>query len=192
MKSLNDFLELMDHEFGEIGIELGVYGLKVDGDNNGLKQHCNLNKLKSVDYIYKENNKFPLIEFSDIYRQQNAILAEIDQLKSCDLSRSLRTDLVKERHKKILSELVQKFKDTLTIISKLHNHISDIPENLQNQSQEYRIVYAPFHPEIAEDKKQDLVRFLDRLKDNITTAIPNEMCERVRVIHIANFLTCNS
>ena len=37
MRSLNDFLELMNHEFGEIGIELTVYGIKIDGIEDGLK-----------------------------------------------------------------------------------------------------------------------------------------------------------
>ncbi len=187
MRSLNDFLELMNHEFGEIGIELTVYGIKIDGIEDGLKQHCRLNNLKSVDYIYPKNSKFPLVEFSDICRQQHNILGDIDDIKKCNLQQKLRTDLIKGKHKIVCQELAGKLKDTLTIINKLHNHVSDIPENLQNKSHPYYIVYAPFHIEIDGNRKQDLSRFLDDLASKITSAIPDEMFEIVKIISIETF-----
>jgi hypothetical protein len=185
MRSLNDFRERINHEFDDIAITLTIFGLKIDGD--GLKKHCKLNALKSVDYIYPKNNKFPLVEFSDLARQKNQILQHITEIKSSQgLSSSLKRELILKKHKEVHTELVQKYKDTLTIISNLTKYISDVPENLQNKNK-YYIVVAPFHAEIEDSRKPEIARFLDALKDKITLAIPDEIFVGVEVIRIEDF-----
>jgi len=184
--SINDFYEPMDHEFGNIGIELKIFGFKVDGD--GIKKHCHLNQLKSVDYIYPENDDFPLVEFSDIYRQHNALLNDIQKIKcSSGLDSKLKTEFIKGKHNEINRELVQKYKDSLTIINQLKDCLSDIPENLPHRPQHYYVIVAPFHSEIEQARKHEIVRFLDDLKSKITQAIPDKIFIGVTVIPVHNF-----
>lgn len=154
MMSLDKFIETMDHEFGEIGITLSAYGYKVDSDANGLKKQCRLNQLKSVDYIYPKNSKFPLIEFSDIARQYENIKNDSDKIANCDLDCKTKKRIIKDRNKIIHSELVQKFKDTITLINNLHIYVTDIPDDLQNNSLPYYVVVAPFNAKIETEKKR--------------------------------------
>jgi hypothetical protein len=186
MQSLNDFIELMDHEFEDVKIKLTKEGIKLDGNTNSLKNHCKLNAYKSVDYIYFKDNTYPLIEFSDIGRQQNKILEEIDKIKKSDLDTNLRSKIIREFHKKVHKELVEKYKDTLSIISRIDTHVSEIPTNLKKQSYIYNIVVPPLHNEIC-DKKLEVARFLDDLESKITLAIPDEIYEKVQIILIDIF-----
>lgn len=188
MCSFNDFLEPMDHEFTSIELQLNKVGFKVDGNNKGIKFHCGLNQLKSVDYIYQKKDNFPLVEFSDIGRHQNNIILKIKELEQSNLDRKTRTSLVKEQHRKIHNELVQKYKDTLIIINLLHDHFSDVPDNLKITRFHYYIVVPPLHKEI-EEYKIDVVRFLDDLESKITLAMPEQIYERVQVVLIGIFAT---
>lgn len=193
MRSLNDFFELMKHEFPDIDITLNVSGFKVDGKGNGLKIHCGLNNLKSVDYIHKKNNNyFQLIEFKDIYRKQNTKMIHVenlntpsfDEFNNNEHSKKIRNiDLDND----IKNELVQKYIDTLTMINQMHNYLTDIPEGLQNNPHRYYIVVAPFHSEIPGERRSILSRLLAQMKSRIKLEIPDELFLDVELIQIEAF-----
>lgn len=187
MKSFNDFSEKIDHEFNHVpSICFDVFGVRVDED--GLKKYCKLNQLKSVDYIYPKNKEFSLLEFSDLARQHFKILKKIDEIKkSNDLQKATKRELVINAHKEINKELVDKYKDTRTIVSQLEHHVSDVPSELRGRSK-YYIVYAPFHHEIEESKKIEISRFLDDIKGKISLAIPDSIFYGVSVMLIDEFV----
>ncbi|ASF47917.1 hypothetical protein [Methylovulum psychrotolerans] len=186
MRPLQDFLEAMDHEFADLPLRLEVLALKVDGE--GIKKHCQLHALKSVDYIYPRGDGFPLVEFSDIARQQHRILNDIAGIKASNLAKALRTDLIKARHKAVNQELVAKYKDTLTIISRLNQHCADVPEDLLNGLHHYYVVVAPLHEEIAAPGRRiEIIRFLDNLESKIINSMPEQLFAGVSVVLIHAF-----
>lgn len=188
MRSFNDFSERMEHEFRDLELSLIVFGFKVDGE--GLKKYCKLNELKSVDYIYKENNKFYLIEFSDLATQRNDNLKNIDYIKSSlKENKALLKKQKETEYNEINRELVQKYKDTLIIASTLKNYLSDFPSDLRLNK--YCVIYAPFHKEVEENRKVEITRFLDMLQSKITQAIPDEIFCGVKVIPIEKFASPN-
>jgi len=194
MYQWNGFKEKMDHELDRkpnstVHLSLLREGYKLDG--NGIKKQLGFNSLKSVDYI-AENNALALVEFSDLYSQQNVLLSLSKTLyKSQAISNKDTKQINKKLWQTIQKELTDKYKDTLLIIEQMqkNNFCSKLEEHYKNDEtvKKYWIIVSPFHPDIKEENKPELARFLDNLKDNIATSLPNKWNIKVQIIFIENF-----
>ncbi len=181
-----DFLEEMQHEFPEHnGIEVNRAGFKVDGQ--GIKYHCKLNTLKSVDY-FEVNDKhgFVLVEFSDLLRQNEQIEKTIKDIKESNITPCQRTKLIREQYKKINQELVSKYKDSITLNKLMHSSVENIPPEL-NSVGKYVVVVTPQDKSLPNSTQMDIHRFLDTLKDKIRNSIPKELYTSVVVLHLDTF-----
>lgn len=185
-RSIDDFLEQMDHEFPKVDIQLDRQGYKVDG-NDGIKKHCDLNTLKSVDYFCQQPIEFLLVEFSDLARQQAVIIEQVKALKSSDLAANLKKRLIVDHHKQIHKELVSKYKDSIHIQSQINKHISHIPEVLLGENRRYMIVVAPIEQTLPEDKKIEMIRFFDDLQNKVSQSIPDAIHSAVKVLPVSVF-----
>lgn len=186
MPSISDYLEKMDHEFSDLNLVLNKEGYRVD--NGGIKDHCNLQSLKSVDYFYIISGKTLLVEFSDIELQHDKITSDIRKIRSSDLDKQLKTVLVKERHKEISKEICGKYKDTLIIKNQLSDHFPDVPDCMRPLSKEELVIVVN---NIKSQNKLEIARFYDSLRSKIITAIPKEMLGKVSFITI-DFFHSNS
>lgn len=190
-RNIADFLELMNHEFPAIPLTLNQMGYKVDG-NDGIKKHCKLNDLKSVDYFCEQsaqsqNTRCLLIEFSDLSRQQSSILDKIVNIAKSDLPKSQKTQIKKDYYKTIQKELVTKYKDSIHILNNMSDYIDDIPPALAGHHHTFIIVVAPIDKAMPANKRVDIVRFLDELKDKVAQSIPDALYHRVRVSSLKAF-----
>lgn len=183
-KDIADFLEVMDHEFPEVSTQVDKLGYKVDG-NQGIKVHCNLRNLKSVDYLFEHPKGFYIIEFSDLIRQHKQIEVEKETLKAANVDRALKKKLLKERGKIIHSELISKFKDTVQILNLIENHLSNIPESFHTNNRHYLIIVPPLN----ERDGIEYSRVLEQIKDTVKQCIPAEIYGTVNLIPLNRFLS---
>ena len=194
MQQWNDFKEKMEHEFDRktspyIHISLLKEGYKLDGQK-GIKTNIGFNQYKSVDYI-ADTSLLALVEFSDLLSQQNSIMNQIQRLKDSDFSNKDSREVSKSLRTKIQKELVDKYKDSLLIIEQMQksSYCSQLAEQYQKNEtlKEYWVVIAPFHPSIEKENRVELAKFLDQLKNNITTALPKVLNITVRIVFVHDF-----
>ena len=169
MCTIENFRELLDHEFPDFShLNVNRYGYKVDG-NNGIKSAIELNELKSVDYFLFEAG-IEFLEFSDLFKQRELGLEKEARINESNLNKLEKKELKKSIQRVINKELIDKFKDTVHIKGKTDKEISDVP--IQGiQVSKYIIVVAPIN---VEQNKADFVRFLDDLKSNIISGLPSQ------------------
>ncbi|ELK2279567.1 hypothetical protein RUZ38_004363 [Vibrio vulnificus] len=185
---ISEFFEVMDHEFPEIETSLELQGYKVDG-NNGIKKHCKFNDLKSVDYLSVHDTKgFLLVEFSDLWKQNITIQEQALRIKQSNLPKSDKQALRRELFKAINKELCTKFKDSLTILQAMQVDVKNIPTEFYNERPKYIIVVAPINEQDTLEKKQEILRFLDILKDKVAQSIPAPLFNRVSIIPLQSFV----
>jgi len=186
MHCISNFLESMAHEMPDFSdVTISKTGYKVDG--NGIKYFCKYNNLKSIDYYSVDSKRgFLYVEFSDLIKQDAQIQTKIQSVTDSDLSKGMKKELRKGYYKTINQELVQKFKDSNTILSRLSSKLKNIPDEFNNLST-YVIVVAPV--ELNDPKRIDKVKFLDTLKDKLTNALPSGMHSGVKVITLTQFIS---
>ncbi|WP_336291983.1 hypothetical protein [Aeromonas dhakensis] len=183
------FLEIMDHEFPRYNQTLPFSGYKVDGQS-GIKVHCNLNGLKSVDYFYekKTQGKVCFIEFSDLERHRdsvNARLAEVGGAKP--LTRATKKKILNTIGCEIHQELKTKYTDSLSILSRVERHIENIPEAFDCTDEEivFHIVVPPLTEITEKDRLIDIIKFYDTLKDKVKAVIPSQMISDVIIYPVS-------
>ena len=147
-------------------------------------------KPKSIDYI-ASNESLALVEFTDLYSQQNDIIKQTGELYESNFSNRQTRKINKKNWGTIQKELTDKYKDTCLIIEEMQKTALCVDLKAQYQDnlapRKYWVIVAPFHPDIEEGNKEDLMRFLEKLKDNITTSLPKAWNVRVKIISINNF-----
>jgi hypothetical protein len=188
MYCVSDFLESMDHEFPDHSqILVPRYGYKVDGD--GIKKRCELNTLKSVDY-YEVHTKhgFLYVEFSDLLKQDAQLQERAERLKASNLTKSDKARFRKECFKEINKELVHKFKDSVMIRFLMKEKVRNIPTHFDNTGI-YIIVVAPLDETLDSEKKVEIAKFLDTLKDKVAQSIPKELYSSVKILTLEQFCT---
>ncbi len=188
MEAWNAYREKMNHELDDtpVRISLLVKGYKLDGEN-GIKKAIGVDKLRSVDYI-AENDSLTLVEFTDLYRQQDEILDLIRDLRNThDLSKKNTRKVNKILRQSVLKELREKYLQTLLIIDEMQkiHFCNQLAERSNNQK--YWIIVSPFHPAIAQENKSEMARFLDMLQNTLTTAFPKKWNIKVQIIVIEKF-----
>ncbi|MDN4624699.1 hypothetical protein [Pantoea agglomerans] len=187
MGDFMDFYELMDHEFKEVEVTPNKSGYVVD--RQGIKLCCKFNTFKSVDYLYESNDKLHLIEFSDLAKHHIAVLQKIERFKECNLDKSLIRDNVKRLHREICNEIKTKYIHSLSILKSLPKHVENVPVWAQVDCGRLVIVVAPPPSDMDESGKQDVFRVLEKLKDDLTSSIPDEIFRGVKVQQVENFFS---
>lgn len=183
---ISTFSELMDHEFPNSEIVISLDGYKVDG-NSGLKRHCNCNSLKSVDYFRDCSQRgFLMIEFSDLVKQDAQIAEKIQQINGCNLNRTLKRELKKQYYKEIHQELVNKCKDSHSIVNVANDVLDNIPESFSNIPK-YIVVVAPLS-DLDESRQTDVMRLIDTIKTKLSQALPQHLYTTVHVLPLERFI----
>ncbi|ENP0863055.1 hypothetical protein ACM6VE_001043 [Vibrio parahaemolyticus] len=185
---ISTFLEDIDHEFGDIGIRVERQGYKVDG-KAGIKPHCKLDTLKCVDYFYTNNEQFSFYEFSDLI-DQRLKLEKLCAALTCDDDSIPARELVKLRKKllgDIRTELITKFKDSITIRNELDKKLVNIPDSFSS-APDYFIVVPPIDKASLGSKFSDMVRFLDSLPGEMRSAMVRSHFRRVKVLPLNAFV----
>lgn len=182
-----EFEEPMKHEFPRIKETITACGFKVDG-KDGIKLHCQLNKLKSVDYFYLKDSKYVLVEFSDLARQKANLIEDFKQIKEAELSYRLKRTLQEEIFKKIQTELASKYKDSIYIIDNMESQINNIPPLLLNKKNGFLIIVAPIDKNLTKGKQGDISRFLEALKDKVSNSLPDNMYSSVKLLPVSKLL----
>ncbi|WP_394167508.1 hypothetical protein [Photobacterium piscicola] len=187
MNCISNFLEVMDHEFpNNMETTVPYTGYKVDG--NGIKKHCLLNTLKSVDYYsLHPKHGFLYVEFSDLIRQDEEIKNKAERISNSNLSSHDKRNLKKECFKIINKELVLKYKDSFLIKQIMVNKLNNIPAFFEGESM-YVIVVAPIEKDLSQDKKIEIIKFIDTLKDKISASLPKDLFTQVKVITLDRFI----
>ena len=187
MWSINEFCEPLDHEFSGIGPIKKLTGVRLDEDW-GVKQYCELQALKSADFLVLLKSKHAFLEFSDIGRQIDQTLEDIKAIKKSNVSSALTRSLSKNLRTKINQEARGKYIDTCAIFSSISNlenqKLHDMPP--VSLGCKFIIVYAPFSQKL-QNSPADLARVIDQMQNNLTTSIPDEMFHGVEVITLEVF-----
>lgn len=182
--NFDSYYEKMIHEIDGCSIDLCLNGFRVD--NNGIKRACNCSSLKSVDYLFEKENHYLMLEFSDLVRQHHASLELINSLKECNLAQQKKKTLIKEAHKKIVQELRDKFISTSLIIDQINVFFSSVPEKIETAKKNIIIVIAPTLNNPYMDSA-DIVRLLDCWKNDLITAIPDNLLPKLNFLDIHQF-----
>jgi hypothetical protein len=185
MKSMNDFHVAIDHEFAGIDQISSLRGYQIDRDD-GIKCHCNLHQLKSVDYYYGYQGKHYKLEFTDLLSQLKQKEAICEELKAAMGSCKARTNILKMVMNSIHQEIVTKFKDTLHISRALHKNLTDVPQEIHECKMKLIVVTKPMNQEHL-STQQELVKFFEYVKDSLRNSIPHEMFHGVEVIPLDLF-----
>uniref|UniRef100_UPI001643E889 hypothetical protein n=2 Tax=Yersinia TaxID=629 RepID=UPI001643E889 len=67
-------------------------------------------------------------------------------------------------------------------------NISNIPAWAVVEKGNYIVIVAPTNDNVEASVKSDIVRILDKLKNDLTTSIPDELFVGVKVVKIDSFL----
>ncbi|MCK0911587.1 hypothetical protein [Acinetobacter pittii] len=182
---ISTFEEVMNHEFPHhTSISVPKQGYKVDG--KGIKDHCKLNKLKSVDYYHFDSKRgFFFIEFSDLLRQDIDIKTAIERITNSNLIPRDKKTLRKYYYKLMNKELVSKYNDSFIIKTMMVNYINNIPSFFE-QNSSYCIVVTPIdHLETHE--QIEIAKFLTTLEAKIMNSLPTGLFTDVKVIPLNRF-----
>lgn len=184
---ISNFLEEIDHEIPDYSnLKVNRNAYRVDG-NEGIKVHCQLNAMKSVDY-YEDHQKkgFLIVEFSDLIKQDNEIALKIQELKDSNLDKRLKIEIRKRYYNDINRELVQKFKDSLQIKNLMYTHITNIPQSFSGLA-DFVVVIAPFD----QHNRIDVIRFMDQLKTKLYTGLSKSLVKKIHVVPLNDFISAS-
>lgn len=185
MRSINDFYVVIDHEFKGIAPFGSLHGYQIDRDD-GIKCHCNLNQLKSVDYYYRYEGSHYKLEFTDLLSQLEQNKAKCQELKATMASCKVRTEFLKMMMNSIHQEIVAKYKDTLHITRALPSHLADVPQTIYECKMKLIVVTKPMNQQHV-SVQQELVKFFEYVKDSLRNSIPQEMFYGVEVMPLDVF-----
>lgn len=205
MTSINEFCEVLDHEFRAVEPLTDIEGIKIDGEE-GLKVHCKAGKLRSVDYLITLKGEPHFIEFSDITGQINDLLNEKSLLnqalreKDANEDKSARTHkrkllkkLSKDRDQKVRYETGTKYKDTYLLFLIAPNYLSDVPALAEGCP--LLVIYSDLeshcdkqHPtKNFSNNEHEIMRFMDYLEDSVVDMIPDAMFKGVKFLSLSEF-----
>ncbi|EKM4696737.1 hypothetical protein PX046_17820 [Enterobacter hormaechei] len=187
VSKFEDFAENMMHEFRFIDTAIDKVGYKVDGE--GIKTHCKCRTLKSVDYFYEHDADLSLVEFSDLPAQHDQIKRRIECLMQSDMDKKEKIRFVKDVSSTIHQEMRKKYIDSLHIISGMEGNIHDVPDWVKKTKGKYFIVVPPMLNDAPEDKRAEISRMLDMLKNDLSLAIPEHLFVSVSVTQLPEFLS---
>ncbi|HHQ4724051.1 hypothetical protein [Aeromonas veronii] len=186
-KSLSDYLELIAHELPRESFSLLLSAYKVDG-RDGIKCHCECRDMKSVDYFYAISNGCRMIEFSDLELQFNSIQNKIAEIKSSDISKPLKKEIVTKYNKEIVKEFSTKYQHSYLIRNQLDRAFLDVPNGMVDGQLEYHIIIS--RPDSRdENENMDFTRFLEAFSGKIMQSIPDTMICPIRVYDISSLVT---
>lgn len=182
---ISNFEEVMNHEFPHhTSIIVPKQGYKVDG--KGIKNHCKLNNLKSVDYYHFDSKRgFFFIEFSDLLRQDVDIKTAVERITRSNLVPRDKKTLRKYYYKLMNKELVSKYNDSFIIKTLMINHINNIPSFFSENSS-YCIVVSPID-HLENHKQIEIYKFLTTLEAKIMNSLPIGLFTDVKVIPLNRF-----
>lgn len=180
-------LETMKHELDRTSGVLESIGYRVDGEK-GVKSVVGLEQRKSVDYFFEIKNKCQFLEFTDLARGQEDLLGIEEFIKGAQktLQKIKLSKLVKQDSRR---ELVEKFKDSKDIFIKIPIHYQNIPETFVNfEAKIFYIVHAPINDELSRVEKATIARFLSTLQGQVSNCLEDDICERVKLILLDQFI----
>ena len=184
---LSDHLEAMDHEISGLELQISYKGYRVDGDT-GIKKVVRLNHRRSVDYFYIKNDKCLFIEFSDLARGQEDLIGVDEAIAE------MPNDFHRKKLRKLLKndprdEMLKKFTDSRDVFSKIPGYFQHIPTAFLNyDAKTFYIVYAPINESLLEVSKAEIVRYLTGLSARISNCLEDEICDRVKLVLLADFI----
>lgn len=179
--------KIMLHEFTNCQENIEKFGYKMDG-NDGVRNLCFLTELKSVDYLHAKNEEFFLIEFTDLARQHSGILLKIETIKQSNLNKKDQRDYIKGLSSEIQREMREKFIHSLQILHKVKDHFINVPEQITDTLKAFLIVFANFDNDTTDEKKFEIARFIDNLKDNLSNSLPDQLYKEVKLIPLNNLV----
>lgn len=184
---LTEHSEAMEHEFCDISTIITSTGYRVDGDN-GIKTVIGLSARKSVDYFFEVNSKCQFLEFKDIERRKEDLLG-IEETISGIKDGFHRTKLAKLVKQDLRKELVEKFKDSKDIFAKIPTSYQRVPKMfLSSEAKVFYIVHAPINDELPAVDKVIIARYLLTIKSSVSTCLEDEICSRVKIMLLDNFI----
>lgn len=187
MKSFNDFRELLDHEFRNVEPLVSMYGIRLD-KSDGVKEAFGLQDLKSADYFANIKDTDIVLEFSDLGSQVDRVLNQIAEIKKSDISSGLKKEVAGNFRKSVAQEARNKYVSTCLLFSTLRDNcqdrVTDVPE--LPDGCKFIVVYAPFRDELS-TSDTDIARFIEYMRDNLVTMIPDEICNKVEVLPLDLF-----
>ncbi|EKF9194326.1 hypothetical protein O1B20_000159 [Vibrio cholerae] len=190
-KPFVSFKELINHELPSETIKLTHEGYKLDcSSGDSLKRYCNLNDLKSADYLFQNKGKVFIVEFSDIVAQQTKLLEKVEHVKKSDLDKNVKKDVCKNYLREVVQEMKEKFKDTHTIYTTLPTYFDDLEEEFKSHYDKCLLIVsdkALTDGTMEKSKQITLARFLSGLGAQITNAIPDYINTKVTVSTIGEF-----
>ncbi|NOQ13003.1 MAG: hypothetical protein GQ583_00795 [Methyloprofundus sp.] len=184
---LSDHLEEMDHEISGLELQISYKGYRVDGDN-GIKKVVCLNHRKSVDYFYIKNDKCLFIEFTDEARGQEDLIGLDDSISqvASEFHLGKLRKLIKNDKR---DEMLAKFKDSRDIFSKIPDYFQNIPTAFLSQdAKTFYIVHIPINESLSEENKAAIARYMTGLSARISGCLEDEICERVKLVLLADFI----
>lgn len=182
-RDFSEHLEVMEHELSGYDIKLNKKDYRVDGEK-GIKLLVNKPKSKAVDYFYDNQNSCILVEFSDVARDREDLIGSDELIDSAD-SHILKTKLKKYIKASIRDEMVAKFKDSTSILNKLTQYYSNIPSSISDDGPKpFYIIYGPINDELTDGQQTKIVKFIRILKSQISDSLDDDICTRVKLIHI--------
>ena len=185
MICITNFLEDINHEMKEyIGIIINKKAFKVDG-NHGIKNCCESNELKSVDYFdCNSPDSFQYVEFSDLLAHDDQVKQKIQEVKKIkELPKKINAEIREDYAKIIHKELVQKLKDSKSIRNDMPNYIKNIPDHFE-LSERFLIVIAP----IKSGKGLEAARLVNYWKSSIKQSLPKKWLKDVEFVPLDIFV----
>lgn len=187
MQQWNSYKETMNHEMVNVTTVLSSAGYKIDEGKRGIKFNIGFDAFKAVDYI-ANNKTLDLIEFTDIYLQKQAIQNEFNAIKKLH---AISSQTKRQLGAKIQKELIDKYKDSISIITEMQNQnfCQKLHDQYGDQSicTNFIIVIAPFHRQVTPIDQVKLSRFITDLKSNLTRYFPDKWNVRVQILSISEF-----
>lgn len=185
--NLSNHLEIMNHEMERVDFEITHQGYRVDGENS-IKKVVQLDNRKSIDYFYIKNAKCLFVEFSDLAWNKEDLLGVNESINNIDntFHQNKLRKLIKNDHR---DEMISKFKDSKDIFAKIPTYFQNIPPAfLNNDAKIFYIVHAPILETLPETNKAEIARYLIDLSARISACLEDEICERVKLIFVEQFI----
>ncbi len=200
-RDINDFLEDLDHEFGEGFPTLEEQGFKIDGDN-GIKRHCEQSRRNSADYFFFKLGNSVVLEFSNLqgHLENVRFKAQSIELGATDLRKKERryyNSLLDSLKHEIKEENIKKFNESSLIAMAIPHFLRKVPEWITSQQKAFFIVVTPFiemNEELLIKRKrlpvtdEEYSRFLDHLASELRIELPEFHCSKVKVLTLPTFI----
>lgn len=187
--NLGAHYEKMNHEFPRVDVVLEKYGYRVDGEH-GIKVLCELINLKSTDYFEDKRERIGFIEFSDVRRQFNRKLGEVEVLRRAKFpddrnGKRISSDVYDGHLRLVRQEVTEKFKDTLHILNEVRERYESPPHSFYEKPHAVLVLA----PACDEDycQRDEVARLLDSLKNHLVMNLPDGLFQKVHVLDVNEY-----